>query len=196
MAMGQIYPMNGIKTGSTTKDHIVDAALEVILDTGVIGATFRRIATKAGVSPGTMTYYFSSINEILDAAFRKMVSQIAVVFRKRLMDARKPDEAVEAVVDLICGDIWATPRHMLLSFELYAFASRQPQYQTVMTEWMDKSRDALYQHYDLKTASSLDAMIEGFTIHRHLNPDVISREEVRRCVSLIANASSKNKAEL
>lgn len=181
--------MGGNKSGSTTKDHIVDAALEVILDTGVTGATFRRIASQAGVSPGTMTYYFSSINEILEAAFRKMVAQITAVFKKRLTGASDPDEAIDAVVDLICGDIWATPRHMLLSFELYAFASRQPEYQAVMTEWMEKCRDALHQHYDLRTASALDAMIEGFTIHRHLNPDVISREEVRRCVSLIASAS-------
>ena len=49
----------------------------------------------------------------------------------------------EAVVDLVVDDSWATPRTMLLSYELYAFAARNPPLRLVMQGWMEKSRAAL-----------------------------------------------------
>ncbi|WP_302758368.1 TetR/AcrR family transcriptional regulator, partial [Ligilactobacillus salivarius] len=89
------------------KEVIVDAALETIVQEGVRGATARRIAEQANLSPGTITYHFESIDEILSAAFKRMIKQITEAFTARLQEATDDQSAREAVVDLICGDVWA-----------------------------------------------------------------------------------------
>ncbi|MDA1587356.1 TetR/AcrR family transcriptional regulator [Acinetobacter ursingii] len=167
------------------KEVIVDAALETIVQEGVRGATARRIAEQANLSPGTITYHFESIDEILSAAFKRMIKQITEAFTARLQEATDDQSAREAVVDLICGDVWATPRHMLLSFELYAFASRKPEYRKVMEEWMERCQQALQLHFEPKTARALDAVIEGCTIHKTLNSEPVDRQEIMDLITLI-----------
>lgn len=51
------------------KQVITRAALCVIAEGGLRAATFRRIATRAEVPLGSLTYYFSGIEELLDHAF-------------------------------------------------------------------------------------------------------------------------------
>ncbi len=51
------------------KQVITRAALCVIAEGGLRGASFRRIAARAGVPLGSLTYYFSGIEELLDQAF-------------------------------------------------------------------------------------------------------------------------------
>ena len=47
------------------KDRIVDAALDVIAEHGVAGATHRTIAAAADVPLGSMTYHFENLDEVL-----------------------------------------------------------------------------------------------------------------------------------
>ena len=60
-----------------------------------------------------------------------------------LLDAAKTkDEAREAVVELICGGVWATERNMRLSYELYAYSTRNEAIRAVFVDWMARSRRA------------------------------------------------------
>jgi DNA-binding transcriptional regulator YbjK len=165
------------------KEIITSSTLEVILEAGVLGATYRRIAAKAGISPGTMTYHFENINEILAAAFTKMARDISSIYMETLSAAKDIDQAKEVVADLICGDLWKTPGQMLLIFELYAFVTREPQYRPIMSGWMKDSRQALERHFDTKIATALDALIEGFTIHNALGNKPIDRTAVLEIIN-------------
>ncbi|KMO34110.1 TetR family transcriptional regulator [Methylobacterium variabile] len=166
--------------------RIVRAALDVVAEHGVAGTTHRRIAAAAEVPLGSMTYHFASLDEVLTEAFTLLADTVAARFAERLAAAGTAEEAREAVVDLVVGAAWATPRTMLLSYELYAYAARQPALRRVMQEWMGKSRAALEQHFAPDTARALDAMIEGLTIHRSVDPRPAGRDEVRAIVARLA----------
>ena len=47
------------------REKIVQATLEAVIAYGVHGVTHRKIAMIAGVPLGSMTYYFSGIDELL-----------------------------------------------------------------------------------------------------------------------------------
>jgi len=168
------------------KDLIVDAALRVIQQEGAMCATYRRIASEAKVSPGTMTYHFDSIDAIVAAAFVKMTRGIAGLYLRQLQEARDIEHARELVADLICGDLWKASGQMLLIFELYTFVSRRPEYRYVMEDWMALSRQALLIHFDERAARAVDALIEGFTIHNALGDVVVGREEILRLVRAVS----------
>ncbi|GJE61560.1 HTH-type transcriptional regulator RcdA [Methylobacterium trifolii] len=134
-----------------------------------------------------MTYHFTGMDEVLTEAFGLLADRVATRFTERLAAAANPDEACEAVVDLIVDESWATPRNMLLSYELYAFAVRNPPLRRVMQDWMEKSRAALRQHFAPDTAKVLDAMIEGLSIHRSVDVEPMSRAEVRSVVERLVH---------
>ncbi|WP_407521545.1 TetR/AcrR family transcriptional regulator [Methylobacterium oryzisoli] len=163
--------------------RILRAVLDVIAQHGVAGATHRRIAAAADVPLGSMTYHFAGLDEVLTEAFTLLADTVSARFTERLAAAATPDEACEAVVDLIVDESWATPRTMLLSYELYAFAARNPPLRRVMQDWMEKSRAALRQHFAPDTAKVLDALIEGLSIHRSVDPEPMDRAHVRAVVA-------------
>nr|WP_280740984.1 hypothetical protein [Sphingomonas trueperi] len=96
--------------------------------------------------------------------------------------ARDRDAACEAIVDIIAGSLWAEPRTLLLSYELYAFAARHPAVSAVMRRWMDNSRAALTRFFDPLTARALDALVEGIGIHNSIDSDPLDRDAIRDIV--------------
>lgn len=168
--------------------RILRAALDVVAEHGVAGTTHRRIAAAADVPLGSMTYHFAGLDELLTEAFTLLADTVAARFTERLAAARNHAEACEAVVDLVVDGAWATPRNLLLSYELYAYAARVPALRSVMQDWMGKSRAALEQHFAPETARALDAMIEGLTIHRSVDRHPADRDEVRAIVARLSQA--------
>ena len=158
-----------------TRQQAIDAAFEVIAEWGVQGATYRRIAAQAQLSPGTLTYHFPTIDDLLLAAFRQFADSISQGFEERMQTAHSLEQACEAVVDLICGQVWPTTAHLLLSFELYAMAARRADYRAVMHQWMAQSQAALRLQFAPDTARLLDATIEGLTIHNILGAEPTPR---------------------
>lgn len=135
------------------------------MEYGVQGTTHRRVAGAAGVPLGSMTYHFDGMEELLQLAFRQVARTSSSEFAARLARAGDREEAIQAVVDIIAGNIWSTPRTLLLSYELYAFAARRPELAAIMRDWMQVSRDALGRFFDPLTCRALDALIEGMGIH-------------------------------
>lgn len=161
------------------RNRIIEAALDVIEIHGVAGATHRRIAEAANVPLGSMSYHFNGLDEVFVAAFSLLAETVSAKFVELLDAAKTRDEAREAVVELICGDVWATERTMRLSYELYAYSMRNEAIRAVFIDWMARSRRALEKHFSRRTADALDTIIEGATIHNTAQPDTVTREVVR-----------------
>lgn len=168
------------------RQRIIDAALDTIAAHGVAGTSHRRIAELADVPLGSMTYHFAGIEEVLVEAFTQFTVSVAARYIEVLDAAADIAAAREAVVDIISGKVWVTPRAMLLTHELYAYAARNAEVQRVQREWMARSRRALERHFDARTARALDAFIEGAVIHNAASTHLLSRSEVRRIVGLLS----------
>ncbi|MER6623510.1 MULTISPECIES: TetR/AcrR family transcriptional regulator [unclassified Streptomyces] len=168
------------------RDRIVEAALDVIAEHGVTGATHRRIAEAAGVSLGSMTYYFEGRQQLLVEAFTRLAESMSARYREPLEAAGTVEEARAAVVEIICGTLWGSPRELVLSYELYAFASRNPALLDVMRSWMRASRTSLSRHFDARTARALDALVEGLSIHNSMDAEPMSRQDVAAIVRAVS----------
>lgn len=151
------------------RTRITTAALELIAAEGVAGASHRKIAARADVPLGSMTYHFANMDELLREAFGQFASSVAARFERRLTAARDFDEAVEAVVDIIHEDVFATREDLVLTQEFYALTARRPDFGDVLDEWMRNSRRALQRHFTPDAARQIDALIEGLTLHHALS---------------------------
>lgn len=162
--------------------RLVTATLDVIAELGVAGASHRVIARAADVPLGSTTYHFSSIDELLTAAFTQHADTVASRFEERMRAAPDRAAAVESLVEHLAGDLLGSTRDLVLTVELYVAAARRPDLRVVTQGWMLRSRQALERHVDPVTARELDALVEGLVLHSALSTDPMTAEQIRHAI--------------
>ncbi|MFI2427495.1 TetR/AcrR family transcriptional regulator [Streptomyces sp. NPDC018955] len=170
------------------RERILAAALDLIAEEGVAGVSHRKIAARAQVPLGSMTYHFTGIDDLLLEAFTGYADQVVTLFEHHLTGAGTPDEAREAVTDLIHTLSEGARRDLVLTQELYTLAARHEPYRALCARWMRRSRTLLERHFDAATARRLDALIEGLTLHRALDDAPSDRALTREAVARITAA--------
>ncbi|MGC5034984.1 MULTISPECIES: TetR/AcrR family transcriptional regulator [unclassified Streptomyces] len=158
-------------TDPRRRTRILDAALDVLAEEGIARVSHRRIAARAGVPLGSLTYHFDGIDDLLRAAFSRFTDHIVAVFDAHLGAPADPGQAREAVADLIHTLSEGSRRDLVLTQELYTLAARRPAYRELTQAWMRRSRAHLEKHFDPDTARRLDALIEGLTLHSALSTE-------------------------
>jgi Transcriptional regulator len=58
------------------REELIAATLDCIAEAGIQGATVREIAARAGVTPGLIRHYFNTKDQMLQAAYRQLMSGI------------------------------------------------------------------------------------------------------------------------
>ena len=58
------------------RDDLIAATLDCIAEVGIQGATVRQIAARAGVTGGLIRHYFTSKDQMLQAAYRQLMNGI------------------------------------------------------------------------------------------------------------------------
>ncbi|GGG69483.1 TetR family transcriptional regulator [Kocuria dechangensis] len=177
------------------RDRIVEAALEVIAEHGVAGASHRRIAARADVPLGSMTYHFGSMDELLHEAFTRFSAGVAARFESCLAQAHTLEQAREAVVDLVHAEPAGSAQELVLTQELYTLAAREPAYRSITHAWRQRSRATLARHFDPATCRMLDALIEGSLLHAALDTEqherAVTAEAVTRITTPVPSARSR-----
>ncbi|MBV1939459.1 TetR family transcriptional regulator [Streptomyces sp. BV286] len=172
-------------TDPQRRERIIAATLDLIADEGVAGVSHRKIAARAGVPLGSMTYHFTGIDQLFREAFTRFADHIVAVFDAHLATPTDRDQAREAVADLVHVLSEGSQRDLVLTQELYILAARQPAYRELTHAWMGRSRTHLEKHFDPDTARQLDALIEGLTLHRALESEPHDRALTLEAVTRI-----------
>ncbi|MDW5596708.1 TetR family transcriptional regulator, partial [Conexibacter stalactiti] len=119
--------------GERRRRELLEAALAVIDERGVQATTHRAVAEAAGVPLATTTYYFESIDHLLEDALLLFVSEEAARLRALAEQLRgttaTPYEIAERFArELAEGSPWPVPLKRV-QWELYLEASRRPRLQ-------------------------------------------------------------------
>lgn len=171
------------------RNVILEATLDVVAERGTAGTTMRRVAERADVPLGSMTYYFEGKQPLLIEAFTLLAERFSRAFREQLSAATTADEARDAVTDIICGP-FGDAGTQVLNFELYSFASCDEAVRTVVRGWMAESRAALQLHFDAVTARGIDALIEGLMIHNSFDENPATREQIAELVGRLTASAA------
>lgn len=82
--------------GAPTRDALIKATAQIMLDEGYAAATSRRVAAKAGVKPALVHYYFPSMDEL----FLAVLQEGAEANLQRQRDSLAHDEPLHALWQL------------------------------------------------------------------------------------------------
>lgn len=89
-----------VSRGDAGRARVIRAAIEAIAESGPDRVTMRQIASLAGMSPGHVTYYFSSRDRVLIESLRWSEQELAESRVVTLAKARTPWSRVVRFVDL------------------------------------------------------------------------------------------------
>lgn len=112
--------------GLARRDALLRAAVEIVAERGVGGATHRAIAERAQVPPSTTTYFFASIDELILEALRhfttlrvEQLNTLGDVLKEQGSDAA---QIARTFAEILCA---APMQHEIAQFEAYLDASRR-----------------------------------------------------------------------
>ncbi|MFK7999125.1 MAG: TetR/AcrR family transcriptional regulator [Polyangiales bacterium] len=83
-----------------THDRILGVADEIVRQDGWPALSIRRVARDAGVSVGTVQYYFATSAELLDAVTEPWHRGVREAFSASMMDITGGADAVERLIEL------------------------------------------------------------------------------------------------
>lgn len=110
--------------GPTTKDRIIEAALETLKEEGFAGTSARSIAKRGGFNQALIFYHFGTINDLLLAALDRTSEIRMAKYRDAVRGIDSVQEAVRVATDLYREDL--ASGHITVLSELIAGSLDRP----------------------------------------------------------------------
>lgn len=153
---------------------LLRAAVALTAERGVAGVTHRDVAARAGVSLGTTSYYFDSIDELVTEGLRLVVTEhiaaIEAVTAEIAGGAQELDPLVDRLVDIL---IASPAPHVLAQFENYLDAGRRHERRAEVTTILDAyermahvALEAVGADDPAASARAIVAISDGFALQR------------------------------
>jgi AcrR family transcriptional regulator len=117
---------------STTRDTLVDATSQIMVEEGYAAATSRRVAAKAGVKPALVHYYFPTMDDLYSAVFRRG----AAVYLERQREAFASDRPLHAFWDTL-----VEPKDTRLLLEFMGLANHRKEIRAEIAAWSERWRE-------------------------------------------------------
>jgi len=86
------------------REHILDAAVAVVVERGYGAARVSDIAARAGTSTGTVHYYYPTKVDVLDAALQHAAERSTERHRRELVGLSDPKQRLLRLIDLQLPD--------------------------------------------------------------------------------------------
>ena len=116
--------MTGVTATESTRDQIIHAAADSLLENGYSGTSVRAIASKAGVAIGNLQYWFPTKSELLVEAWRYLTVNSVEELRRTLNQLTDPLVVLEIGVESLWDSLRRLGDVQLAAFDLLVQAPR------------------------------------------------------------------------
>jgi AcrR family transcriptional regulator len=117
---------------STTRDTLVDATIQIMVEEGYAAATSRRVAAQAGVKPALVHYYFPTMDELYLDVFRRG----AAVYLDHQQKALASDRPLHAFWETLTA-----PKDTRLLLEFMGLANHRKEIRAEISAWSERWRE-------------------------------------------------------
>jgi AcrR family transcriptional regulator len=138
----------GVEVAVSSREVIVRAAADSLLEHGYAGTSVRSIASRAGVAIGNVQYYFPTKSELLIEAWRHLTDRSTDELRRALNQLTDPLEVLETGVEAIWGSLRQLGDIQLAAFDLMVQAPRAERLQAYLPELFTRYREVIQEQLD------------------------------------------------
>lgn len=162
------------------RERILAATERILLAHGIAGLSHRAVAREADVPLGSTTYYFATLDDLLDAATRELSERYARWLRTwgEELGEVTPAQLVEAVADLVQDQLANAREELALSYELLAAAMRRPELRDAALLYASSEAEVLSTKTDPATAEALVRLLDGVLLQSLASSTPVSRAAI------------------
>lgn len=169
------------------RERVIDGAIRALSIHGVEGLTHRRIADAAGVSLSSTTYYFATLDDVLEAAMLRAVEDDLDAIRERFVGADAAD-APELLAGYLVETIETDRPRQLAAVELAVAAARRAHLRPIFRAWDDAWSAALEPLFG-PAAELVSAAISGLMLKALMVPEELSAQRMADAIRAAMPAS-------
>ena len=173
----------------SSKQKILDAALEIFAKNGYHNSSVSSIAKKAGIAKGLMYNYFKSKEEVLNALMIEMV----VPFMQEIMPTKPGQKMTKKDMVTMINKTFEFALEKPDYWKLYVSVFIQPD---VMPKVLDKMWEAfgplmniMLEYFSAKRVKDpvammryFSAVLDGIQLHIMIDPENFPAEEVKKII--------------
>jgi DNA-binding transcriptional regulator YbjK len=169
--------------GEERRQALLEATLKIIEDEGLEGVTHRRVADAAGVPLAATTYYFSSKEDLMQAAMETLIARETANLKAigdLVVQARdlSVEEGVEAVIAWQSELLRNHRNQRFAELELYLRVARTAPRPTDLPDWPHAFHEVAATLLDSmgvenaeREANAVVALIHGLVLHGLISKD-------------------------
>lgn len=186
--IAQGAPKPGIRDPQARKDAIIAAAAEVLTQGGQKALTHRAVAHRAGVSLGSTTHYFDSLEDLREAALGRLVADLDDYLDRvtRVVEGshRGIDAAIELMHEYLCDR-----DQVQAAVALFNAATTDPGLRWVALTWSQGLEEALSKYMKAHVARALVVYLDGAAMHAAIRGYPCSIDQLRSTVYALKGRS-------
>lgn len=175
------------------REDLITATLDCIAESGIQGATVRQIATRAGVTGGLIRHYFTGKDQMLQAAYRKVMTgmteaAIAAAIEGETAKARLRRFIVANVTPPVTDprtlSLWAAFISHIQIDPSFAATHREnylaflEALETLLTAFFKEEQRPVSSDQCRRYAISLSALVDGLWLEGTLAADMFADREL------------------
>ncbi|WP_244303280.1 TetR/AcrR family transcriptional regulator [Leucobacter coleopterorum] len=165
--------------------EILAAAAELIIETGAAAVTHRAIAARAEVPLGSTTQYFSSIDELREAALQQLATEIDHELEKVKSYVADIETAPERIVAEL-SEFLCDSRAVQAEIALTTAGTTDPRLRELALRWGDRLTDMLAEQIGRTRATAISVYLDGATIHAGLHDTPLGAVELAATIRALA----------
>src|SRR5437588_890813 len=132
----------------STREQIIQAAADSLLENGYSGTSVRAIASRAGVAIGNLQYWFPTKSELLVEAWRYLTATSTEELRTALNQLTDPLEVLEIGVESLWDNLRRLGDIQLAAFDLLVQAPRTERLRAYLPELFTRYREVIQEQLD------------------------------------------------
>jgi TetR/AcrR family transcriptional regulator, regulator of biofilm formation and stress response len=167
------------------RDALLRATIELLGESGAKSVTHRAVAERAGLPLASTTYYFRSVNQLIEEALKLHVAErVAELEGLAMLALAASGASAQDIAERLAEVLAAAPTPILVAqYQMYLEAGRNPALQPAVTEALAAFERlaaavlaALGAREPGPAAEAFVALLDGFALHRVARPRDPSRE--------------------
>ncbi len=172
------------------RTQIVQAFYQCVVKEGAAGASIRKIANEAGVSPSTLHHYFKDRDEIIEEAVVYFTDEIFNRFAEKITPHLDAEVRLSKGLEFIFSNGMINPDHTGFFLECCVAARHNTRIRETLAELFHRFRGAIMDHLNgmaqfscledrqkKKCATMIVALHEGIELQWYADPQAICLEE-------------------
>ncbi|WP_165603047.1 TetR/AcrR family transcriptional regulator [Mycobacteroides immunogenum] len=162
--------------GEARRRQLIEATLRVVERAGVAGLSHRAVAEEAGVSVASAGYHFAGMDELVATALAHATDELA----REVSDL---DPTISALARFL-ADGGELRGRLIVGYELYLLAVRNPGARPGTLEWLDFVADRLAPELEGAARYAFQATLEGICLHMLLRDEPYEAEAIEAMIKL------------